>query len=808
MKKILLGIIFFALVTNSIVVSKDIDKKTEEKLKYIVLWQEKLMLRGGMELYVAGNKLVFLDEYKQLVCLSLADGAVAWTRQMDRSNYNFCRSIGGFLLLLQNNSIMRINLEDGRTLWEIKNIPIRGDRLLSYEKSCIAITTESQKSIFTRIDMETGKVLWRVEKPFYLWFEYDKTELDRYLILSGNSKIFILDVKQGSIIDEIPTTIFKVSHGRYLYKDEKLYFVTGYLPHETSLGFKFASFSTSAYWMKFNCYDLKTDTVTWSIDFDTDRFDGDRGSPKISFFGDYVKIFDVFVNIKTRLVVGELFTNPTEVAWKDDTEKYFSYKYDENQSRFLLYNRIGQQEPIWKIVTEKNFFEDFFGKKYIVLVCNETEKDYKISCHNTTSGEKLWSTVYPYAGSFVMENGMFIFLSYDPLAATQSLVCLDLSSGKVRWKIDESILPKKAVVSNGRIFFIKGKKLFCMEAENKKTLWFFDAKIDIASINAFSNSIVLLNNNGEVFGIKTQDGSVSWRKRLREKARENNIFIIEGKIYSYYVEKNNPQNTFHVYAIDPENGEEIEAYNYKGECFAFGRDFVFSDWFTKRQKHIVYKDYIFFGYSNDLIYVEIRLDNQEYKFACFNWKTNEKVWEKNDAKSFKVMTKEVVNGRFFLSSTDEILCCDAMTGKTLWKQKNHNDIESNHIAFVLDDKSNMYCMKTNSTIDYASEAFRTLQCIDGKTGNMSYEYLNLGRPESISAQNGIVMIIDTYYMTCLKDLNSAPPANDHTSLPYPYLFAVGLLIVAVTTIVIPICISRRRRKTKAVFTNSTIDDKN
>lgn len=821
MKKTLaVTIILVLTISFPIVVLAAQSKQPEQAQKYTVLWQDKqrLMLNSNIHLQVAGDKLVYMDEYKLLVCLSLADGSVAWTRQMDRSKSYSYKSISDFLLLYQNNSIMRIDSENGKTLWEIQDIANSNNAGLHvYKKSYIVLKNNSEKSVIARIDLKLGKILWEMDFPYRVYTSsYEEETIASNFVVYGSDKIFIFDAEVGSIMYELPLNKINSLYSSILYKDEKLYFVTGHMPQEVSLGFRFVSVLSEEYWLKFNCYDLKTNTITWFLDFDVSSADVvDRGSPQLSFFGDYVRVYGAFVNIKTKQVVGDLFNDFAKIAYSDGTDRYYSYIEDKDLNRVLLYRKVGDQKALWEVQPESKGFIDIFGKKYILRIYHsESETIYKLTCHDAANGVKLWSTDYPnplFVNSFpsVMGDGSFIFYSYDSPAETQSLVCLDLATGKARWKVDQYDTPKNIITLNEKIFSTKGKKMFCVDAESRKSLWTFVSKKDICSITPYKDSIVLLNNIGGISLINSQDGSVSWTKSLREKPSRNQIFIIEDKIYSYYVEKGDPQSTFHIFALDADDGKEIEAYNYKGECFAFGRDLVFSDWFTKRQSYIGSKYYTFFGYDKDLVFVEVKLDNQEQKFVCFNWENGEKVWEKNDAKSFKALKKGVVNGRFYLASADGFLCCDALTGKTLWEQKNQHDYDSDldKMSLELDEKGNAYRIESNYSGDFETDKFRTVQCIDGKSGQVSYTYLAFERPTSISVHNGIVLIPGLHSTTCLKDLNYTLPVKAKSTLPYPYLLAAGLLLVVMAIITVTFCISKKRRRPKEVFTKMPANDK-
>lgn len=181
------------------------------------------------------------------------------------------------------------------------------------------------------------------------------------------------------------------------------------------------------------------------------------------------------------------------------------------------------------------------------------DTDSVLSSFDTDNGKKRWSVDVRdeaeddpvISGGISADNG-FIYAT----AGYDEVVCVDAIKGEIKWR-GKIPSPSRAAptIHDGRVYVTtRNNTLVALNAENGQTLWEFSGiesqtgLVGAASPAAQGDLVIPAFSSGEVYALRTVNGSVAWSDNLSSSLRLGGLntlsdirglpVIHEGKVYA------------------------------------------------------------------------------------------------------------------------------------------------------------------------------------------------------------------------------------------------------------------------------------
>jgi len=304
-----------------------------------------------------------------------------------------------------------------------------------------------------------------------------------------------------------------------------------------------------------------------------------------------------------------------------------------NDTVFSLDSNKGNE--IWKISLSVKHSTPVVTEDRLYVATNEG-----IVAVNSNNGEIIWK--YIISGRFVEEKyfKLSYYISSSPVISIDTL-CIGTSS------FDTSRI-HPPLKDRDEYYIV------CLNKNNGKEIWSFNAKNDVKTSPAFNNGRVYAAvSNGTIYSINLKSGQEIWRSQLGSGYFDSSPVVSNGKIFIGLI----ISGRYSVLSIDEYSGEKlwesiVDAAISSSITVGYGKVFFST---------IDGKIYALDEFSGNKMWeFETEINQKKYSPYEFFWSSPAVA----DSKIFVGM----FDGNFY--------CLDAETGKLIWKYKTGGPIYS------------------------------------------------------------------------------------------------------------------------------------
>lgn len=629
------------------------------------------------------------------------------TPYIDNYSYNYIASGKYVYIDTNSNGIRCLDASDLSIKW-IHKANSKINSSISFNEDKLYFETDDRH--FYCLDSANGKILWKIEQ----WHKLYRYESDNMQSLLFEDDLLYLQTREGNIV--------------YIDKNsgEILWYYYTFNRFYTNL--KLVDNKIYFWELDFVCLNAKNGKIIWKFSYEKNieesdvnldclRGDGGPGrsesDPVISNNKIYLKIY---------YTVFCLNMNTGKILWKHKTN-------------YLPHIELAEK----RVIVESGYCDN--KDKYL----------WKLECLDKDSGKLIWDYILP--GSInpreILPTSDFqkssyklfeisdkkILISCD-LGNTNSMICLDVYSGKLLW---DRLMPydhANRYLKLGKRLYIGGDKLYCIDIGNGKTLWeknFSDSKK--YSLFGVSCPIKIQENKLLIqFWQKQSDISKSTQKSICIDLDGNKIWELDAELYLNAEDFCMPiitesyilfVNEWKLYYLNIDTGKVVwikkpYVYNKTMPIISNGNVYIalntiycldldegWTIWeYSENNEYFLYSPAI----SEGRLYCAA--DND--RMYCIDSGSGKKIWT-YDTKG-KITASPIVSDRKLYISTSgnkdkntkgKIIVLDSITGAKIWEKQFENEINVSPVI-----SNNNAIVKNGSN----------LICLDSMSGNMIWKY--------------------------------------------------------------------------------------
>lgn len=760
-----------------------------------ILWEERIKVlvdySTRIDLY---KEKTYCTTDRSLYCLSKTTGQKQW--EWTSAEYFSIFPGKNHVLINESSFTVCLDANSGKELWRKRGTFDNSPIML--EDSAIIKNYAS----VSRISLTTGEAVWNNTHGDYYTYEYTPKPSDNMIVLDDRfNEIYIVDILTGETKHRLDLSTLSDNGwilSEVLFRNNRIYFVCGVIPHETSYGFRFVSFGNDrSYWCKLRCFDLTNNTVVWSRDIKFPEY-----RTEIGFIGNYLKtinneLFDI--NDGNPINV----TNPMMYYESQESKipKYIGFEKSESEKLNLVCREAGQQEPLWSYAT------GFKEQPDVKTTTNQTLLTYKQEngilgnavCLENKTGAVLWKLNDVNGKMLAIDDEAVVTYTENPRQLTSTLECLDVSTGKPKWSKTYPDNSKHPFVLENRIFYVSQNWLLCFDNDNKTKLWDLDFGDQIEDCRLIDSNILIFTKD-KIFKISADNGEVVWYTKIQEYEPWPKIF---GSYIFLKIHTDNqsayPPNMF-VYDLD--SGIFITSFYYSGYGTYRDDKLPYMKWLNK-QKGGIRNDGEIIAIEGDYIVIKHSGYGKGEVFSCFNFENDILAWE---FRQFDIGDFCFVKmGNAYFTNYGKVTCLDLISGQARWSKKIF-DIEQYH--WRIDEFGNFYCIGNTKVVSENKVNPKSLICLDEQTGEVAYSYPLKEKPLYFSVSGGLVLLYSQSTISCLKDWNYGRDKPGSRRPPNPILIVGLTLSLVLLAVYIRLVIQRKKDRLPKHFTNTQTDDKN